>query len=189
MTEEEVKALIMAALDEQLPNIIKGSLTEFSNHFEGQLNELSASLDEKLQEQGKNQESETDPTMARVLKLEQELQKAKEYQKQKEEEASQLRFSQSLSTALDAKGNILHKGIVSELLKNRMQNMEEKEGKWLSKDGSTLEEMVESFFSSEEGQHFLPSPMSSGTGTPVNKVNGIGEQKVSLDDMFAQMVY
>ena len=110
-----------------------------------------------------------DNLMTRVKLLEQQLADAAKQQQEQAKIASDLRFSNALSSELD-KLSPVHKGIVQELLSSRLRGTsEEKETGWLTKEGKTLSESVATFFASPEGMHFLPS----------SHVNGVGAQETA----------
>jgi hypothetical protein len=171
MTPEEIQQLISSTLKAEL----EGAL---SVHLE--------KLKPAAQEQPKE-----DPLNSRLAKLEKQLKEATEREKARELEAQQLRFSNTLGSALAGKGNILHQKIVAELLENRYKSGAiERDGEWYTKDGSKLSEAVESFFSSDEGLHFLPSNHQNGTQTPTNKQPATNStDKADLDTMISQMVF
>lgn len=124
---------------------------------------------------------EADMTMENRVKLLESQLKAEQDQREAQEKASSgLRFDKSLSDALDEVAP-LHKGIVKEILSNRIKNEAvEKEGQWYSKDGKTLGEATKGFFSTDEGKHFLPSTGIPGAGTkePTGQLKTEGKQDI-----------
>lgn len=95
MTPEEIKAIVEATLNEQLPQVLQGAFSEFNNHFEGILNE-------KL----KTKEEPKDSTLLdkRIQQLEQKLKQAEQRELERQKEAQELRFTNSLNATLNAKG-------------------------------------------------------------------------------------
>lgn len=194
MTPEEIKALITATLNEQLPSVLKTTMTEFSGHFEQQLNEFAATLGPKEQpvESEIPEALSNDPVAKRLAVLEAELKKERDERAKERLQAEELNFSNSLKDQLAAKGNVLHQGLVSKLLGYELRNGAKlKDGEWLTKDGLKLNEAIDHFFSTPEGMHFLPSDHQNGTATPVAKAptapGGVG--KPSLDDMISNIAW
>lgn len=196
MNAEEIKNLIAETLNTELPRVVKETMATFSAHFENELNTLAETVQTELEAtKATTTTSETaadsqDPLAKRLQKLEKQLQEAQEREAVRLKEAQELKFSQKLSECLDSKGNVIHKGIVAELLRNRLKDCQERDGEWYSKDGSKLSEVVSGFFESPEGQHFIPASPSSGTGTPVYRMPAkSGNTEPTLDDMFAEMTF
>ena len=124
--------------------------------------------------------TEDNALMNRVKLLEQQIADANKREQEQAKVASDMRFNTSLSSELD-KLSPVHKGIVQELLANRLRNeATEDNGTWLTKDGKTLTENVSSFFASPEGMHFLPSKHVNGVGATETTQPKTGE-KVDLE--------
>lgn len=171
MTPEEIQQLITSTIETQL----KGA-------FDAYAEKLKPVTPETPKE---------DPLNSRLAKLEKQLKESTEREKAREIEAQQLRFSNTLGNALAGKGNVIHQQLVSEILENRYKNGAfEKDGEWYTKDGSKISEVVESFFSSEVGLHFLPSNHQNGTQTPGTKAPSAPTTPVDdLDSMINDMVF
>lgn len=194
MTPEEIKALITATLNEQLPSVLKTTMTEFSGHFEQQLNEFAATLGPKEVEQAPEMSATdaNDPVARRLAVLEAELKKERDERAKERLQAEELNFSNSLKDQLAAKGNVLHQGLVSKLLGYELRNGAKlKDGEWLTKDGLKLNEAIDHFFSTPEGMHFLPSDHQNGTATPVAKVPSVpsGSGRPSIDEMMSNVAW
>ena len=125
-----------------------------------------------------------DTLMTRVKLLEQQLADAAKQQQEQAKVASDLRFSNALSSELD-KLSPVHKGIVQELLSSRLRGTsEEKETGWLTKEGKTLSESVATFIASPEGIHFLPSSHVNGVGAQETATSKKGDS-LDLDSALA----
>jgi hypothetical protein len=185
MTPEEIKALITATLNEQLPSVLKTTMTEFSGHFEQQLNEFASTLGSREPEVSQAPEisaaDANDPVARRLAVLEAELKKERDERAKERLQAEELNFSNSLKDQLAAKGNVLHQGLVSKLLGYELRNgAKQKDGEWLTKDGLKLNEAIDHFFSTPEGMHFLPSDHQNGTATPASRVPSVSLRVVYL---------
>lgn len=189
MTPEEIKALITESINSQLPTILKSAMTEFSGHFEQQLNDLAGSL-QPQEPQGISEES-SDPVAKRLAILEAELKKERDERAKERQQAEELDFGNSLKDLLASKGNVLHSGLVSKILASELrQGAKQKDGEWLTKDGLKLSEAVDKFFSTPEGLHFLPSDHQNGTSTPVTKLpTGSPQGKPNIDEMLSDTIW
>lgn len=131
------------------------------------MEDVKKSVDTKPE--GKPAKAET-ALEQRIRVLEEQLTKAEEARQAQEKASANLRFDQQLSQELDG-ASPLHKGIVKELLANRLKaDAVETEGSWLV-NGKTLAEVTKSFFETPEGQHFLPSSHQNGAGVTEAKPN------------------
>lgn len=122
----------------------------------------------------------------RVKTLEKQLEEAAKKEQAQEKAAAGLRFDNALSSQLDTM-NPIHKSIVQELLSNRLkQDIVEKDGQWLTKDGKTLTEVTTEFFGSEQGLHFLPSQHRDGAGTKEPTKANTGASEPDLGTQLAR---
>lgn len=147
MDEAQVKALIDAALAKQATDFEKlvGDILEPT--MKTFMEDVKKSVDTKPE--GKPAKAET-ALEQRIRVLEEQLTKAEEARQAQEKASANLRFDQQLSQELDG-ANPLHKGIVKELLANRLKaDAVETEGSWLV-NGKTLAEVTKSFFETPEG--------------------------------------
>lgn len=202
MTPEEIKALIQSALDAALPATLKSAFGEFNKHLEEQIRPINdrlgqfeiAGTPKEISEEPEVTKESKDPAFEaltnRLAKLEADNKTLAEKNTQREQASQQLRFENTLGSALAGKGNVLHQQLVSEILSSRLKSgAVEKDGEWFTKDGSKLSEAVDSFFGSEQGLHFLPSNHQNGTGTPATRQPAANTKQnakdMSLDAMLA----
>jgi hypothetical protein len=194
--DPETKSYIETVLTSSL----KSSFGELRNYFDTLVTPISQRLDAfevasvPQETPGELEGVKDDPLSKRLAKLESDLKAASEREAAREAEAQSLRFDKALSGSLTSKGNLVHQGIVSELLSNRLRNGAlEKDGEWLTKDGLKLSEAVENFFGTPEGSHFLPSNNVEGSATPTQSFSPGGikmsRKDVSLDEMMNNMSF
>jgi hypothetical protein len=135
-----------------------------------------------------------DPTLNNRLKvLEAKLAEAEKREKAALAKEKDRRFEKLLNDTLTAKGDVLHSPLVAELLTYRLRGIadETSEGQWLTKDGKSLSEAVEEFFSTPAGSHFIPSDHKNGLGTkkPSNIPSSTDISGISLDDMLSSGIF
>ena len=191
MSEGQAPTDLEATIEKLLEPAIDGLLAEVRDFMNKRVGELDTRLGavekakptEATPEQSKSKsESALD---ARIKSLEDELKTEREARTNQEKTAASLRFDQTLGKILD-EHNPLHKGVVQELLANRLkQDAVEKDGAWLTKDGKTLTESAKSFFETAEGSHFLPSNHRDGSGTK-EPAKQNKEQSIGLYEQLAQ---
>lgn len=105
----------------------------------------------------------TDQTLSqRIKQLEDELQRR---DKEKAEADRQGRYNNTFDTLL-SQYELAHPDETKSILKNMFSNqVSEVDGKWLSKDGKALNELVEGFIGTPFGQHLLKAPtQQAGSG-------------------------
>lgn len=192
MDEASIKALIEASL----APAIRGAFQEFRSYFQEQLEPLSAKLNEfevataasepEPAKRGRPaKESQESPELtaltARLAQMEQKEQ-------ERQAELKTYKFGNELQ-GLVGKYDAIQGDLVKELLSNRYgSKVVEKNGKYYTPNGTTLDEEVESFFKSEAGSHFIKAPATSGSGTAKTNVPSNGQKgEVSVDDMLADM--
>lgn len=154
---------IEGKLESMLAPLLEGVASQMKLYVTEQLKPITdrIALFEQPQQPKTTKE---DPLTNRISLLEAQLKEQSEKLAVKETEASNLRFTQALSSAVGDK--VLHKDLVTEVLQKRLQDgSTEKDGTWFTKDGQKLAEAVSGFFSSEQGKHFIPSNAQSGVGT------------------------
>ena len=98
----------------------------------------------------------------RIKQLEDELQRR---DKEKAEADRQGRYNNTLDTLL-SQYELAHPDETRGIIKNMFSNqVSEVDGKWLSKEGKALNELVDGFISTPFGQHLLKAPsQQSGSG-------------------------
>lgn len=166
LTKEEIEQIIKDALGQNKQDTEKlvGDLLKPTVE---RLSLLEKPTDAPLpQDKGNKPQDKAELALeARLKTLEAQLKQEQDLRAAQEKQAYSLRFDSSLSSALDAM-KPLHKGVVQELLANRIkQDAVEKDGSWLTKDGNTINEAIASFFTTDEGKHFLPSSHQDGAGS------------------------
>jgi hypothetical protein len=193
MDEAQVKALIEAAM----APAIRGAFQEFRGYFQEQLEPLSAKLNEfevataaavepepKAKSKGSSQESpELTALTARLAQMEQKEQ-------ERQAELKTYKFGNELQS-LVGKYDAIQGDLVKELLSNRYgSKVVEKNGKYYTPNGTTLDEEVDGFFKSEAGSHFIKAPTTSGSGTQKsNAAPSSNKAEPSVDDMLADMTW
>ncbi|MBW4558430.1 MAG: hypothetical protein KME59_21395 [Trichormus sp. ATA11-4-KO1] len=191
MTPEEIKELIQSTFNASLPVALKGAFSEFESYFNEQLKPINDRLNQ-FEVASEPEPDNSDPVANRLKMLEAKLAESEAREQQRVKEAEDLHFSNNLKDALATKGNVLHQGLVSEILSRELRNgAVQKDGQWYTKDGSKLSEAVDRFFGTPEGLHFLPSQHQNGTGTPGLKQppgnQPVNPKDVSVDDMISDM--
>lgn len=193
MDEATVKALIEASLAPAL----KGAFQEFRGFFSEQLSPINERLSqfetattpepELSQPSGKGVESSSNPAMdaltARLAQMEKQ-------EATRQEEVRSYKFQNELSSYV-GKHDPMHGDIVKELLANRYGSKAvEKDGKYYTPSGTTLDEEVNSFFKSEVGSHFLKAPATTPSGTQKTNVPANGQKaNPTVDDMLSDMAF
>lgn len=187
MTREE----LLVILNEVLPDMLQPSIDVLLNDVKTFMGETVTPLADKIESLGvsqnaaqqdtstddtvdtatstpenitedETQEMPNDTLQARLKLLEQKLADAEAKEAKQAKEAQDMRFNSTLSSELD-KLSPLHKSIVQELLATRLRaDATEESGSWLTKDGKTIKEAIETFFATPEGMHFLPSKHING---------------------------
>jgi hypothetical protein len=193
MDEAQIKALITSTIEGILPTILKPALAEFTAHFQKVNKDIIDKLDSfevVADEQPKKVEGANDPVAARLAKLEKAHSVLLEENKQKDLAAQRLLFENELSSTISSRSDVIQQNLLKEVLVNRLKDgAVQKDGKWLTKDGSLLTEAVTNFFGTEEGSHFIRSSHENGTGTQASKVP-TGTKKsmseITVDEMLAE---
>lgn len=188
------KAELLQTLNEVLPDLLKPTvdtlladvktfMAESVSPLADRVEAIAQAPKEQSKEQPKEQSQDDpkDPLQARVKLLEQQLAQAAEKEAQAAKVAEDGRFSSTLNTELD-KLSPLHKGVVQELLSTRLRkDAVEKDGEWLARDGKKLPEVIQEFFKSPEGMHFLPSSHTNGVGATESAAPKTGD-KINMND-------
>lgn len=97
-------------------------------------------------------------------------------------------FSEALNRAVDGHNPVM-KTLALEVLQSRLKDFSETDGRYLNKEGVSLEDAVKGFFESPEGKHLLPPKHSEGSGIKETKERvGSPEQDLGSQLMSAFMV-
>lgn len=167
MTPEEVQSYINTAMASGL----KSALGEFKSYFTEQINPINERLSQfesapASQEQPDPVESQGNPETAALMER---LAKMEKLEQSRQVELRQMKLDSALGSAV-GKHNPMHGDMVKELLANRYgAKAIEKDGEWYLPNGSKLNEEVDSFFSSDAGQHFISNPSGQSLGTSTAK--------------------
>lgn len=172
MTKEEIEQLFKSLLAESVEDLLKPAVDEMIGNVRDYMGESQKGLEKRLEALEKNPEKPQDKQdkteialEARLKSLEAQLKDEQDLRANQEKQASSLRFDSHLGSTLDEL-KPLHKGVVQELLANRIkQDAVEKDGIWLTKDGKTVKEAATEFFGTDAGKHFLPSSHQDGAGS------------------------
>lgn len=191
MDEAQVRALIEASL----APAIKGAFSEFRGYFQEQLEPITSRLSEfevassapsepepKAKSKGSPQESpELTALTARLAQME-------KMEADRQQELRSYKLDNYMGTSV-GKYDAIHGDLVKELLSNRYgSKVVEKDGKYYTPKGTTLDEEIDGFFKSEAGSHFLKAPVTVPGGTQQTSKSTSGNKaEPSLDDMLADM--
>ncbi len=148
------RAEILALLAEELPALLKPSIDSLFGDVSKFMTEELAPISDQVKvlsqpkvetkttkEQPKDSSEATDPMLARVKLLEQQVEVAAKEKAEQEAKSQDMRFNQDLSKEID-KVSPMHKGIVSELLATRLRKeAQETPDGWLAKDGKNYQKV------------------------------------------------
>lgn len=189
MDEEQVRKLIEASL----APAIKGAFAEFRGYFQEQLEPISSRLSEfEVQsapapsEPKQNKSAEgSDPALSALTAR---LAQMEKMEADRQQELRSYKFDNHLSSSI-GKYDAIHGDLVKELLSTRYGSKTvEKEGKYYTPTGSTLDEEIDGFFKSEAGSHFLKAPVTASGNQQSSKATNTGTKaEPSLDDMLSDM--
>lgn len=194
MDETQVKALIEASLAPAL----KGAFKEFRGFFSEQLTPITERLNQF--EAVPTPENQPEPTSTKGAEgstgnaamdaLTARLAQMEKLEAARQEEVRSYKFQNELSSYV-GKHDPMHGDIIKELLANRYGSKAiEKDGKYYTPSGTTLDEEVDSFFKSEVGSHFLKAPATTPSGTQKTNVPSTGQKtNPSVEDMLADMTF
>lgn len=125
------------------------------------------------------------PTAARLAKLEKDLADSRAAADAAEAERLDAETNAQL-LGLISDRSALHPSAARDLIRARLGELKRGPNGLQTADGSTLEDVVGKFFSSDEGKHFLPAP-AGGAGTPPpSTTNGTTESKPDINSALAQ---
>lgn len=190
MDEEQVKKLIEASL----APAIRGAFQEFRGYFQEQLEPISSRLSEfevatqpEPTKASKSTEAPTDPALSALTAR---LAQMEKMEADRQQELRSYKLDNHLSSSV-GKYDAIHGDLVKELLSNRYgSKVVEKEGKYYTPSGSTLDEEIEGFFKSEAGSHFLKAPVTASGNQQSSKATNTGTKaEPSLDDMLADLQF
>jgi hypothetical protein len=194
MTPEEIQALIEATLKTQLTSSVAGVIATLTEHFDGQIGELRASLETARQPEvtEPTQPSKGKPSAleARLASLESQLnaetEARKAAEKAREDSERQHRFDQEFQASLSGYNVVPElREFLTNSLRRELSDVTEVGGKFTTKDGKLLTERVAEFMNSPAGKHFqgyegiaggLGSTSSSEKANPGN--NGTSEAAI-----------
>lgn len=188
MDEAAIKALI----DQAIASGLKSGLDSFKSYFGEQLTPIKEQLGQfevaLTEPEPKPQEIPEATKSPETAALMERLAKMEKLEQERQAELRQMKFDGALSKTL-GKHNPMHQEMVKELLANRYNSKAvEKDGEWYLPNGSKLSEEVDSFFTSDVGQHFVANPSGQNVGVPSSRsvpTPGKSTKDLTSDDMFA----
>lgn len=169
LTAEQI-ASIVTALEPKLTQMVNQAITP-----------ILEQMNPKDNDENDNSYQSDNPVAARVKELEKQLAEVRRAEAEKEKQASELRKATALSEALDKVPGLQYKGTVAKLLGIDLADATEQDGKWVAKSGKSLDELVDNYFKTDEGKHYLSPNHQDGTGTKSPSNKGTANDKKAVD--------